>query len=339
MEQINSILNGLKINGQCINHNQHRHLATYDIQLEPGTMVSRIERRTREIALGIRSVTPPIVKLMPKSGLIRLHVAMDQAAPLPLSGLFGDNIPEGQLLPVVLGETDEGQRLWVDLSEHPHTLVAGATGSGKSVFLRTVLANLAHLKSTGARDIEVYLVDPKVVEFNSYEKLNKLIASVAYTYDKTLSMLKILRQKMEARYKAMAQYGIQSIKEMPYLFPQTVVIIDEVADLMLQDKKSHEFETGIVKLAQKARAAGIYLVLATQRPSKDVLTGLIKANFPARISCKVSSRVDSQVVLDSPGAESLLGRGDAILQSPIYDRVRFQAAFCEPEYVIEKYNA
>lgn len=338
MDQINSILNGLKIKGQCVDHNQHRHLATYDIQLEPGTMVSRIERRTREIALGIRSVTPPIVKLMPKSGLVRLHVAMDQASPLPLSGLF-EEVPESMLLPVVLGETDEGKRLWVDLSEHPHTLVAGTTGSGKSVFLRTILANLAHLQSTGARDIEVYLVDPKVVEFNSYEKLNKLIASVTYTYDKTLSMLKILRRKMEARYKAMAQYGIQSIREMPHLFPQTVIIIDEVADLMLQDKKTHEFETGIVKLAQKARAAGIYLVLATQRPSKDVLTGLIKANFPARVCCKVSSRVDSQVVLDSPGAESLLGRGDAILQSPIYDRVRFQAAFCEPEFVVDRYSS
>jgi len=337
MEQLNTILKSLNIKGQCVNHKRHRHLATYDIKLDPSAMVSRIERRTREISLSIKSVTVPIVKVLPKDGLVRLHVAMAQAKPLPLPELWKrDEVPaiEDMMLPAVLGESDDGSKVWVDISDHPHTLVAGATGSGKSVFLRSLIWNLSQLHKHSMRNIQLYLVDPKRVEFNKYEKMRGLVNYVAYTYDKTNALLKILTNKMESRYEQMARLGIQSVKERPNLFPQIVVVIDEVADLMMQDKKTHEFETGIIRLAQKARAAGIYLVLATQRPSKDVLTGLIKANFPARVSCKVSSRVDSQVILDAQGAENLLGRGDAILQSPVNDRVRFQSAFCEPSDIV-----
>lgn len=341
LEQLNTVLDGLKISGRCVGHNRHRHLATYDIELNPGTMVSRIERRTREIALGIKSETSPIVKVMPKSGRVRLQVAMEQAQALPFSELFkASEIPsiEDNFLPLVLGETDEGNKLWIDLNKHPHTLVAGATGSGKSVFLRTVIANIARLKSMKARNIQLFLADPKRVEFNHYDKLRGFASYVSYTYETTMTMLNLLHEKMENRYAVLANKGVQSLTEAPYLFPQIVVVIDEVADLMMQDKRTHAFEQAIVKLAQKARAAGIYLVLATQRPSKEILTGLIKANFPARVSCKVSSRVDSQIMLDSPGAESLLGRGDALLQSPVSDRVRFQAAYCEPEDIIRDYN-
>jgi DNA segregation ATPase FtsK/SpoIIIE, S-DNA-T family len=169
------------------------------------------------------------------------------------------------------------------------------------------------------------------VEFKAYNEH----AVVVYNYADTVSMLKVLVSKMESRFEHMSELGIKSVEENPSLFPFVVVVIDEVADLMIQDKKTHIFETLVVRLAQKARAAGIYLVLATQRPSRDVLTGTIKANFPARIACKTSSRVDSQVVLDMPGAEELLGRGDAILRNQEYDRARFQVAFSTPERSIK----
>ena len=152
-------------------------------------------------------------------------------------------------------------------------------------------------------------------------------------------MLEYLHRQMEDRYELLARHGVQQLAEKPGLFPQLLVVIDEVADLMLQDKttRTKRFESLVVSLAQKCRAAGIYLVLATQRPSTDVLTGLIKANFPARISCKVATRVDSQVILDSPGAECLLGRGDAILQSPVNDRIRFQVAYTEAKNTVRDY--
>lgn len=341
--RLNDVLAGLNIKGMCVNYKEHRHLAFYDISLEPGAMVSRIERRTREIALGIKSQTPPIVKLFPKRGLVRLQVANSNAETINLLSILDRaEIPaiEESLLPIIVGETDEGINLCMDLSKHPHTLIAGSTGSGKSVFLRTMIANIVRLNSLGERDIELYLADPKRVEFSAYDipEMSHTVINVSYDYYDVLGMLSAIEEKMDSRYEVLASFGYSSIEECPNMFPLCVVMIDEVSDLMIQDKKSKEFELLIVKLAQKCRAAGIYLVLSTQRPSADVLTGLIKANFPARIACKVSSRVDSQVILDGPGAESLLGRGDAILQSNANDRARFQTAFVSAKEIVQLAN-
>lgn len=336
--QLNAILQGLNIKGSCVKYREHRHLAFYDVALESSATVGRIERRTREIALGIHSQTPPIVQVLPREGVVRLRVALREAETLPFEKIYDvAKSPSDYLLPVLLGENDEGRALWVDLARHPHTLVAGATGSGKSVFLRTLIANLVSLHGYGKQKVQLFLVDPKRVEFNTYDgRLKNTLVNVAYTYESTIEMLEYIRRIMESRYSVMADLGISSVEQDPDLFPSVVVIIDEVADLMLSDKRVGIFQNLVVKLAQKCRAAGIYLVLATQRPSTDVLTGLIKANFPARISFKVGQRVDSQVILDSPGAEALLGRGDAILQSPVYDRTRFQSAFIEPRDIIKK---
>ncbi len=334
INKLNTVLNSLGIKGKCVNFEANRHMAFFDVALEPGTAVSKIENRTREIALGIRSKTSPIIKVMPEFGIVRLQVAMGDANTLFLGGaLAGKQIPavSSALLPFVLGETDEGETLWVDMSRNPHLLVAGGTGSGKSTLLHALIANCMVLQALDARDIRIFLSDPKGVEFRTYEKY----ATVVYNYDDTIAMLESLECQMESRFAKMAQLGIKSVEENPNLFPFFVVIIDEVADLMQQDKKTKTFENLVVRLAQKARAAGIYMTLATQRPSRDVLTGTIKANFPARISCKTASRIDSQVVLDMPGAEELLGRGDAILRNQQNDRVRFQVAYSTPEHAIE----
>jgi S-DNA-T family DNA segregation ATPase FtsK/SpoIIIE len=341
INKMNEVLNGLNIKAACTDYQEHRHFAFYDLKLDPGTMVSKIERRTREIGLAISSRTTPMVKLLQSRGLVRIQVAISDADLFPIYDLFdGVSIPshEESLVPFILGETDEGKKMELDLSRHPHTLIAGGTGSGKSVLLHTIIANAGILRMSGSRDIQVYLSDPKQVEFNVYEGVKSLAPVIAYDYDQTISMLKFIENKMNSRYELLASEGYSSVEDCPDTFSTDIVIIDEVSDLMIQDKKSKRFETLVVKLAQKCRAAGIYLVLATQRPSVDVLTGLIKANFPARISCKVSSRVDSQVILDSTGAECLLGRGDAILQSPVNDKTRFQVAYTNAKKFISLYS-
>lgn len=340
-QQMNKVLRASKIEGECIGFKQHRHMAFFEIKLAPGASVSKIERSVREIALDIRSKTTPIVKLLPEQGIVRLQVATKDPETLPLEKLFdGAKLYPNVMLPFVLGETDEGQQLWVDLSKHPHTLVAGGTGSGKSVFLHALIGNASLLNGIGARDIRVFLSDPKRVEFTRYDNpaMKGFVQNVAYDYEDTIAMLENLESAMEARYAMMASYGMTSLADSPAMFPQFVVIIDEVSDLMLQDKRIKLFENLVCRLAQKCRAAGIYLVLATQRPSVDVLTGVIKANFPARISCRVATKVDSIVIIDSPGAERLLGKGDAILQSPEKDGVRFQVAYTEAKKVVEDFK-
>lgn len=335
-EHLDNVLAALDIDGKCVHHSEHRHMAFYDVALNPGATMNRLERRTREIALGIRSKTTPLVKLLSKEGVVRLQVATSEADTLPLSVIFTPGeVPEDYFVPILLGESDEGKKLWIDLSKHPHTLIAGGTGSGKSILLHTIISNIARLNYFGLRNIELYLCDPKNVEFNAYDGVDFVVDS-ANTYEGVLGVLENLNDEMEARYAMMAEQGINNIQECPWM-NTCVLIIDEVADLMLQDHKSKSkaLETMLVKLAQKSRAAGIFIILATQRPSVDVLTGLIKANFPARISCKVATRIDSQVILDTPGAECLLGRGDAVLQSPVIDRARFQVAYTDPKDITE----
>ena len=171
----------------------------------------------------------------------------------------------------------------------------------------------------------------------SAPSLKGTVLDVASTYDDVVTQLNAIYIMMERRYLMLQSYNMRSVEENPQKFPLVLCIIDEVADLMMQDKggKLQEF---VIKIAQKGRAAGIFLVLSTQRPSVDVITGLIKANFPGRIACKTASRKDSEVILDRPGAETLLGRGDAVLQNMKHESVRFQVAYTTPEKSIEYFN-
>ncbi len=188
------------------------------------------------------------------------------------------------------------------------------------------------LNASGTRRIDLYLIDPKRVEFNKYEGY----AVINTEYHETIDTLRHLVETMESRYAVMAANGIQSAEQRPRAFPSIILIVDEAAFLMDQDKGKGrgEFQRLVITLAQKARAAGIYLVLATQRPSVNVLTGDIKANFPARIACKTATHQDSRVILDMNGAETLLGRGDAVLCNMKYDQVRFQVAFADPDEAV-----
>jgi S-DNA-T family DNA segregation ATPase FtsK/SpoIIIE len=252
---------------------------------------------------------------------------MEKAETIQFEDLYDPNdTPEG-ILPFLLGEGDDGQKIWMDMACNPHLLVAGATGSGKSIFLHILIANALKRK-----DVDLMLVDPKFgVEFGKYSNQ----AEVANNYDDAILFLETLELLMNSRYQRMAKLGVNSIEQRPELFTKKLLIVDEAADLMLLDSSKRNpnrglFETKICGIAQKARAAGIYLVLATQRPSVDVITGLIKSNFPARLACQVSTAIDSKVILDCVGAEALLGRGDAILNSPQHNYTRFQVAYIKP---------
>jgi S-DNA-T family DNA segregation ATPase FtsK/SpoIIIE len=324
---MDAALKSLDINATCVNAKQHRHLAFFDLRLDQGSRIRKIEMAARELGLLLKSKTTPIVVPCPESGVVRIKVAFREADILPLGGLFKRELTPAGILPFLIGESDSGELLWLDMATLPHLLVSGTTGSGKSTFLHVVIAN-----AIARKDVDLYLSDPKCgVEFGFYSKDATCIAK---DYDETMAMLDVLRVIMDKRYSLMEVMGIRNVADVPTIFSKIIVIIDEVADLMIQDANRKNprrggFEESLCSLAAKARAAGIYIILATQRPSVDVLTGLIKTNFPARLACKVSSGVDSKVILDQVGAENLLGRGDAIIKSPVHDFVRFQCAFVD----------
>jgi S-DNA-T family DNA segregation ATPase FtsK/SpoIIIE len=216
----------------------------------------------------------------------------------------------------LLGENLRGDPIWFDIGKTPHLLVAGCTGSGKSSLLHTLITNLLY-----RHRLWLYLLDPKNTEYHRYA--DHANVKVLPTYQDALDIMTMLLEYMEDRYAQMRAHG-WATKD----FDPIVVIVDEFADLIMQDAGLVLMQT-ICRLAQKCRAANIYLVLATQRPSVDVITGSIKANFPARLCCRVASKIDSRIVLDANGAEKLLGNGDALITAGDYSMERFQVAWSQ----------
>ncbi|MPM91505.1 DNA translocase SpoIIIE [bioreactor metagenome] len=232
-------------------------------------------------------------------------------------------------LAVALGIDVSGQPVVVDIADMPHVLIAGSTGSGKSVCVNSFLCSI--LFRATPEEVKFILVDPKRVELTGYNDIPHLLTPVIVEPNKVVSALKWACQLMDQRYKMLAEVGVRNIHDYNELsglatMPNIVIVIDELADVMLFAPA--EVEESVTRLAQMARAVGIHLVLATQRPSVDVLTGLIKANVPTRIAFNVASVTDSRVILDTPGAEKLLGRGDMLYQAPDKAKpVRVQGTF------------
>lgn len=329
------VLNKLGIKGQCVAGERHRHLAHFDIRLDTNkSAIRNLSNACGEIALGIRSKTIPFLKVIPEEGIVRLQVAMTEAAPISHKELiFNKSVPLSHTFPLLLGEDENGKLLWMDMAKNPHLLIAGSTGSGKSTLLHVLIGNAVYIHCLRHRNIKLTLIDPKRIEFTKYAcDLFDEIITVRNTYEETMFEVDSFIELMDSRYVEMQKSGMRSVEEDPKKFVLNMMIIDEVADLFLEDN-SECLRKKIIKLAQKGRAAGIYLVLATQRPSVDVINGTIKANFPGRIACKTASKVDSKVVLDEIGAEHLLGRGDAILKNMEFDRVRFQVAYTNFEEI------
>jgi len=310
--------------------------ATLDKSVEKDVKikVARIQALSNDLALALEASPIRIEAPVPGRSIVGLEVPNRQTALVTLRSVMESeaylNIKSRLKLP--LGQDVSGQPAIGDLAKMPHLLIAGATGSGKSVCVNTIIASLLfnHTPDT----LRLLMVDPKMVELTTYNGIPHLIAPVVTEVDRVVPILAWATREMDRRYKMFSQLGARNIesfnekmaaKGQPIL-PFIVIIIDELADLMMA--APDEVERYICRLAQMARATGIHLILATQRPSVDVVTGLIKANFPARIAFAVTSQIDSRVILDQPGAERLLGRGDMLFMDPTSPNLaRLQGCF------------
>jgi S-DNA-T family DNA segregation ATPase FtsK/SpoIIIE len=287
----------------------------YELRLGSGVKVGKVRNLQQDIAYALAATEIRILAPIPGKSAVGVEVPNTRAAVVTLGDVFQE-YPQGNdwSLPVGLGKDISGRAVFFDLAEMPHLLVAGTTGAGKSVMLNGLLTSL--LLTTDPRRVKMVLVDPKRVELSQFGRIPHLITPVVTDVKKAANALTWAVAEMERRYEVLERHGVRSLdgyndraeKQMPYI----VVVIDELADLMMTS--AAKVEDAVIRLAQKARAVGIHLVVATQRPSVDVITGMIKANVPSRIAFAVSSQVDSRVILDTVGAEALLGRGDMLFK-------------------------
>jgi S-DNA-T family DNA segregation ATPase FtsK/SpoIIIE len=313
--------------------------AVTQFALEPGNgvKVRRITELQSDLALALAAPSIRIEAPIPGFARVGLEIPNAQIATVGLrETLESPSFSKGkQKLPIPLGRDVNGRYVIGDLTRMPHLLIAGATGAGKSVCLNAIISTFLSTRSPD--DLKLLMIDPKMVELTGYNGVPHLQAPVVTEMDKVVGALRLTLREMERRYTLFSKLGVRNLdgyrmkmadevgaEHLPYL----VVIIDELADLMMT--APDEVETLLVRLAQMARATGIHLIIATQRPSVDVLTGLIKANIPSRIAFAVSSLTDSRVILDMPGAERLLGSGDMLFLPPDAAKPqRIQGAFIE----------
>jgi S-DNA-T family DNA segregation ATPase FtsK/SpoIIIE len=316
-------------------------ITRYELHPSPGVKVSRILNLSDDIALSMAATSVRIEAPIPGKSAIGLEIPNKETVPVTLRELI-ESVPfknSGSKITVALGKDIAGNPVVIDLSGMPHLLIAGATGSGKSVCINGIITSLLYKASPA--HVKLILIDPKMVELSHYNGIPHLLAPVVTEPRKATGVLNWVVQEMTNRYKEFAQIGVKDIHRYNQVkqiensdeyLPQIVVIIDELSDLMMVSPA--EVEDAICRIAQMARASGIHLVIATQRPSVDVITGIIKANIPSRISFAVSSQVDSRTILDMAGAEKLMGRGD-MLYHPTgeYKPVRVQGALVEEEEI------
>ena len=336
-ELLEETLESFGVKAKVLNVTQGPAITRYELQPERGVKVSKVTNLSDDIALNMAARSIRIEAPIPGKAAIGIEIPNGETSLVAFRELIesrGYQRSES-LLPFAMGKSIGGDSVIFDLTRAPHLLIAGATGSGKSVCINTLILSL--LFSAHPDQVKLLLIDPKVVELNRYNGVPHLITPVITDPKKATASLKWAVGEMEERYQIFAEAGVRDLEgyrrqnnsePMPYM----VIIIDELADLMMVAAK--EVEDNICRLAQKARAAGIHLVLATQRPSVDVITGLIKANVPSRIAFSVASQVDSRTILDMAGAEKLLGRGDMLFHPVGANKpVRIQGAFLSDEEV------
>jgi S-DNA-T family DNA segregation ATPase FtsK/SpoIIIE len=360
-------------------------ITRFELQPAPGVKSSQISNLAKDLARGLSVISVRVVEVIPGKTTIGLEIPNTVRQTVYLSEILRADVYErsNSALTLALGKSIGGNPVIADVTRFPHLLVAGTTGSGKSVALNAMI--LSFLYKATPEQVRLIMIDPKMLELSVYEGIPHLLAPVVTDMKEAANALRWCVAEMERRYRLMASLGVRNIsgynrkvreaeekgsplpdpfwasptadvsEEAPTLetFPFIVVVIDEFADLMMIVGK--KIEELIARLAQKARAAGIHLVVATQRPSVDVITGLIKANIPTRIAFQVSSRVDSRTILDQMGAEQLLGHGDMLFLPPgsalperihgafVGDRevhavVKYLKQFGEPEYLDDVLN-
>lgn len=352
ISKIQAKLGEFRIAGQIINVLKGPVVDTFEWELGPGEKVSRLTSIAEDLSLALSG--SPIRMVYPMKGRTTVGIEVPRN---PRDFIFLDEIigskdftSTSHQLPLAMGKDAFGEPVVVDLAAMPHMLVAGSTGAGKSVFINSVLVSLLIKKSPN--QMKLILIDPKQLELALYSRLPHLIMPVITEAKTAATALLWACQEMERRYSIMSEFGVRNIegfnhklKNAPratvdkirkfyeysaddtYELPYIVIIVDEFADLILT-QKGKEIETHICRLAAKARAAGVHLMLATQRPSVDVITGLIKSNFPTRVSFRVTSSTDSRTILNAMGAEKLLGKGDMLYKQGV-DTTRIHSAYIE----------
>jgi DNA segregation ATPase FtsK/SpoIIIE, S-DNA-T family len=313
-------LHDFGVDGHIVQASPGPVITSYEFEPASGVKVSQVVNLADDLALAMKVAAVRIIGPIPGRGTVAVEVPNPETTTVYLREILVSQefVANKARLPLALGKDTTGNSVIADLAAMPHLLIAGSTGSGKSVGLNTMICSLLY-KATPA-DVRFLLIDPKRLELGVYEKIPHLLAPVVTDAKEASARLKWIVGKMDARYKQLQAKAVRNIegynKEVPpeERLPYWVVVVDELADLMMVS--AGEVQNSLIRLAQIARAVGIHLIVATQRPSVDVVTGLIKANFPTRIAFQVASKVDSRTVLDANGAEQLLGRGDMIFVPP-----------------------
>ena len=343
------------VNAEVVEIQRGPVIAMYELELAPGTKVGKVVSLSDDLAIALKAPSVRVVAPLPGKSSIGLEVPNTKRKLVMLRELLEtpDDIRKKMAIPLLIGKDAAGNPLISDLASMPHLLIAGTTGSGKSVCLNSIILSILFMRHP--TDVQLLLVDPKMVEFSLFREIPHLINPVVTDMKKAAAVLEWAVNKMEERYALLASVGVKHINaynrlgtpeirkrlnpegdanldDVQFYLPHIVVVVDELADLMMVASK--EVEASVIRLSQKSRAVGIHLILATQRPSVDVITGLIKSNMPSRISFYVASKVDSRTILDQNGAEKLLGSGDMLFLPPGTSKlVRVQGAYVSDEEV------
>ena len=353
-ERLQQTMDSFGVSGSVQGHISGPRITRYEIKLDQGVPVSKVTRIEDNIKMDLSAVSIRILAPIPGRSVVGVEIPNRQPEAVFMRSVMES--PEWTSskaeIPIVLGKDVAGKAAILDLAKAPHLLIAGSTGSGKSVCMNTLIMSL--LFRFSPEELQLILVDPKVVEMADYQTLPHLITPVINDSKKVPIALRWAVNEMEKRYRQLAKAGVKKLADynsrpvsnaapildddglpLPDRIPLLVVIVDELADLMMTDAKS-DVETSIARIAQKGRAAGIHIVIATQRPSTNIITGVIKANLPTKIAFKVSSGIDSRVILDKMGAEMLLGRGDMLFIPPgSSDLERIQGAMVDDKDIKE----
>ncbi len=357
MLTLESALAEYGIDGKVVHYEIGPSVTQYEVQLAQGQQIHQVVARQDEITMRLAALSVRVVAPLPGKGTVGIEVPNPVPQFVRIREFFDTNYAELRkwALPMVLGKTNGGPAIIRSLAELPHLLIGGTTGSGKSVCLKTIIASL--VCGMSPQEMKLIMIDPKQVELTPFSDIPHLWAPVVTDSKKAGLVLDWLVKEMDDRYRLLSRVGATNIssfnklgdkkikerlmeaavpaeeaEQFPTHMPYIVAIIDELADLMMTGRK--EVENSIVRIAQKARAIGIHLVVATQRPSTDVITGLIRSNMPSRIAFRVPSQVESRIIMDKKGAERLLGKGDMLVKMiDAYEPVRGQCTFVSDEEI------